>query len=92
MMSIGNQVELCSQHFNKWRDVALTTFDKALEKKAIERAFFWLELQAAFVVLWAIEQTKGKDPQTKMKLIAAKANLSKKLADYAKEILNELNL
>jgi hypothetical protein len=58
----------------------------------MEKAFFWLELQAAFVALFAIEQTKGKEPKVKRQLVIAKTNLSKRLADYASEILNELNL
>jgi len=56
------------------------------------RAFFWLELQTAFIALFAIEKTNGDDPKAELKLISAKANVSKKLAEYAKEILNELNV
>ena len=58
----------------------------------MKRAFFWLELQTAFITLFAIEKTNGNDSKAELKLISAKANLSKKLAEYAKEILNELNV
>jgi hypothetical protein len=42
--------------------------------------------------LFAIEQAKGNDSKIKRQLIIAKTNLSKRLADYANEILDELNL
>jgi hypothetical protein len=58
----------------------------------MEKAFFWLELQAAFLVLFAVEQAKGKDKQIKRKILMAKANLSRRLADYAKQTLDEINL
>ena len=87
-MSIQNQVAMCTEHYKRWKDTALATGDK----KAMEKAFFWLELQSAFMALHAIEQVKGTDSTTKRKLIIAKTNLSKKLADYANEVLNEIKL
>lgn len=84
-MPIQNQIALCSEHYTRWKDIALTRGDI----KAMERAFFWLELQTAFVALHAVEQTRN-DVKTKRKLIIAKTNLSKKLADYANETLKEL--
>lgn len=89
-MSIGNQIALCSQHYQKWKGLALNSQNTVESRKALERAFFWLELQTAFITLHAIEQMKGRDPTVKRRLIIAKANLSKKLADYADEILNEV--
>lgn len=91
-MPIENQVELCSQHYQKWKDQALFSRDIYEARKCLERAFFWLELQTAFIVLHTIEQAKGNDKEVKRKLIQAKANLSKKLAEYAKEILDEIKL
>ena len=91
-MSIESQVALCSHYYQKWKNQALFSRDMYEARKAIERAFFWLELQSAFVILHAMEQTKGNDKEVKKKLILAKANLSKKLAEYAKEILNEIKL
>jgi len=90
-MSIETQIALCSQHYQKWKNQALFTSDIYDARKAIERAFFWLELQSAFIVLHAAEQAKGNDKEMKLKLIQAKTNLSKKLADYAKQILDEIN-
>jgi hypothetical protein len=91
-MNLQNQIATCSYHYQKWKNLALSTADQKEAKRCMEKAFFWLELQAAFTVLFAVEKTKGKDPAVKRKLLIAKANLSKRLTDYAKEILNELNL
>lgn len=91
-MTIESQVALCSQHYQKWKDQALLNIDMDEAKKAMNRAFFWQELKAAFIVLHAIEQNKGQNKEVKRKLIYAKANLSKKLADYAQEILDEIQV
>jgi hypothetical protein len=91
-MHIKDQISLCSYHYQKWKNLALSTFDTKEAGRYMKKAFFWLELQSAFITLFAVEQTRGKDPKVKRKLIVAKANLSKRLADYASEILNELDL
>ncbi len=87
-MSIQAQVAMCTEHYKRWKDTALSTGDK----KAMEKAFFWLELQSAFMALHTIEQVKGSDASTKRKLIIAKTNLSKRLADYAKEVMDEIKI
>ena len=89
-MPIEDQITTCSHHYQKWKNQALITNDIYEAKKAFNRAFFWLELQTAFLTLHAVEQTRGSDREVKKKLIQAKTNLSKKLAEYAKEILNEI--
>ena len=91
-MPIESQLELCSQHYQKWKNQALLNGDMEEARKAMKRAFFWKDLQAAFIALHAIEQTQGKDNEVKKKLIHAKANLSRKLAEYAQEILDEIRL
>ena len=83
-MAIQTQIALCSEHYQRWKDIALTKSDS----KAMERAFFWLELQTAFIALHALEQSRN-DVKTKRKLIIAKTNLSKKLAEYAQKTLKE---
>jgi len=90
-MNLQDQVTTCSTHYQKWKNLALSTFDPKEARKCMEKAFFWIELQAAFVSLFAIEQAKGKDVKIKKQLRTAKANLSKKLADYASQVLDELN-
>lgn len=91
-MSVEDQMAVCSQHYQKWKTLANSTNSLEESRKAMKKAFFWLELQTAFMALWTVEQTKGKDPKVKKQLILAKTNLSKRLADYANEILNELSL
>ena len=90
-MSLGQQISLCSEHYERWKNYALSATSTEESRKALKRAFFWLEVQSAFIILHAVDQTEGNDPQTKEKLIIAKANLSKRLADYAEEILSELD-
>jgi len=85
-MELNSQLAMCNEYYSKWKDIALRTSDK----KALERAFFWLELQAAFSFLWALEQSKDKNKELKKKIILAKSKLSEKLAKYADEILNEI--
>ena len=89
-MSIETQIATCTEHYQMWKDKALFTNDIYQAKKAIERAFFWMELRSAFLFLSAIEKTKGNDNETKMKLIQAKTNLSRKLSEYAKELLDSI--
>jgi hypothetical protein len=83
-MTIESQIKICNDNYQRWKQLALNG-----ERKAVERAFFWLELQTAFIALHSIEQTH-QDGESKEKLIMAKVNLSNKLADYAKEILKEM--
>lgn len=89
-MDIREQLAMCSRHYKKWKGMALSEGDREASKKFMERAFFWLELQSAFMALWAVEKTAPSDQRTKNQIIAAKANLSKKLADYAKGILDDM--
>ena len=90
-MSLERQLSLCSDHYEKWKSLALSANSLTESKKCLEKAFFWLELQTAFITLFAVEKTNGSNPKAELKLISAKAGLSKKLAEYAKEILNELD-
>lgn len=89
-MDLGQQIELCSYYYQKWKKLALASTSLKDAKKFLKKACFWLELQSAYLALWSIEQLKGRDPRVKEKLLKAKANLAKKLADYAEEVLKEL--
>ena len=84
------QIATCGEHYQMWKDKALFTNDINASKKAVERAFFWMELRAAFLFLMSIEKTNGSNPEVKSKLIRAKLNLSRKLSYYLKEILSEI--
>lgn len=89
-MAIGNQIATCSEQYSRWKRMALDAKTLTAVKECLDKALFWLELQTAFVALWSVEQTRGKDPTVKRKLIFAKANLSKRLADYAQKTLEEI--
>ena len=89
-MSMETQITTCNEHYQMWKDKALFTNDISEARKAVERAFFWMELRSAFLFLMAVEKTNGNDSETKEKLIKAKINLSRKLSEYAQELLNEL--
>lgn len=91
-MSFEEQIGMCSQHYQKWKDLALTAKDQLETKRFTERAFFWLELQTAFITLWSIEQAKGKDPIVKKQIMIAKKNLTNKLTQYIEQTLKELEL
>lgn len=87
-----NQIELCSYHYQKWKNSALSANTIEEARNRLEKAFFWLELQAAYIALWSIEKTKENNPEIKQKIITAKINLSRKLTEYARKILNEIQL
>jgi hypothetical protein len=91
-MPIDEQIGMCSRNYQKWRELALTARDQIETKKFTERAFFWLELQAAFITLWSIEQVKGKDPMVKRRILEAKKNLTSKLTEYIDKTMKELEL
>jgi len=91
-MTLETQLEMCAEHYKKWKQAALEAKDLPEGKKALEKAFFWLELHSAFIVLNAVEQVNGKDPKIRNKILIAKTTLSKKLANYANEVLDELKL
>jgi len=89
-MELRDQISLCSQNYQKWKGLAFSTQNKEESRKFLDKAFFWIELQTAFIVLLAAEQTKGNDPAFKKKLMIAKASLLKRLSNYAEKILNEI--
>jgi len=89
-MPIETQIATCSEQYSRWKRLALDAQTLPEVKKCLNKALFWLELQTAFVALWNIEETRGKDPAVKRQLIVAKTNLSKRLADYAQKTLEEI--
>jgi len=89
-MSFEDQLEICGFHYNKWKNAALAASNIEESKKYLEKAFFWLELQTAFIALDSVEKVQGKDPKVKNKLLIAKTHLSKKLANYANDVMNEM--
>ncbi len=91
IMSVETQVATCTENYNMWKAKALSISDVYQSRKAVERAFFWMELRSAFLFLMSIEKTAGNDKEIKDKLIRAKLNLSKKLSDYLREMIREMS-
>lgn len=89
-MNLQQKIQICSKHYKKWKQKALLSQNLEHAKKAMEKAFFWLELNSAFLGLWAIEKLKGDDVNILIKLMIAKLNLSKKLVEYTEKILEEI--
>ena len=90
-MGVKEQMATCSRQYSKWKEMALDAETMPELKMCLRKAMFWMELHTAFVALWSIEHARGDDPETKERLIMAKSNLSKRLADYAENILDEIN-
>jgi hypothetical protein len=91
IMTIQKQIETCSEQYKRWKVLALDAESIAEVKRCLEKAMFWMELQTAFVALWSVETSSGSDPRVKHKLMLAKSNLSRKLADYAEKTLKEID-
>ncbi|MEM7821246.1 MAG: hypothetical protein QXX38_00285 [Candidatus Aenigmatarchaeota archaeon] len=89
-MGLDEQIKTCSYHYQKWKALALSSKNSEESRKCLERAFFWIELQTAFITLFAMEKIGKEDPNIRSKIISAKANLSKRLVEYAREILKDL--
>jgi len=89
-MPIHEQIATCAEQYGRWKRLALDAQTLPAMKECLGKALFWLELQNSFVALWSVERTMGDDPSVKRKLIFAKTNLSRKLADYAQKTLDEL--
>jgi len=90
-MAIQDQIATCSRQYTRWKELALDAKTMPELQMCLKKAMFWMELQTAFVALWSVEQARGNDPEVREKIIMAKSNLSKKLADYAQEVLDEIN-
>jgi phage-related protein len=90
-MSIRHQLETCAKQYSIWKELALKAKTMEELKMCLKKAIFWMELQTAFVTLWSVEQVRGDEPEVRQNIITAKSNLSKRLADYAEEVLNEIN-
>lgn len=90
-MGVKEQMATCSRQYTRWKQLAFEAETIPELKRCLSKAMFWMELHTAFMTLWSVEQIKGDDPEVKDKLILAKTNLSKKLADYAQNVLDEIN-
>ena len=73
----------CARRYEYWKKIALSTSDERRRIDSMKKAFFWLELCSAFLLL-KIAEDRGKD------MTKAKVRISEKLAKYAEEILKEI--
>ncbi len=83
------KLEICSNNYKTWKEIALKSKDPRMIKKAAEKAFFWIELQTSFLVLNELEKNLITESERK-KLLNMKLNLMKKLLSYAKKVAEEL--
>lgn len=87
-MDLKEQLEICYKNYKKWKELALSL--KGVEsQKAMERAFFWLEMHSAFFVIGAIEKTRKMSKEDVVKLIQLKSKLVERLAEYAKTLIED---
>jgi len=82
-------IRICNSHYNYWKKRALNSDDPVERVKAMEKAFFWLETQSSMLIVWAIENSNGNNEKMLRNIVKAKVNISKKLMDYAEQILRE---
>ncbi len=83
------KLEICSNNYKTWKEIALKSKDPQMIKKAAEKAFFWIELQTSFLVLNELEKNLVTESERR-KLLNMKLNLMKKLLSYAKKVAEEL--
>ena len=83
------KLEICSNNYKTWKEIALKSKDPQIVKKAAEKAFFWIELQTSFLVLNELEKNMLTESERR-KILNIKLNLMKKLLSYAKKVAEEL--
>jgi len=87
-MELEEQLMICYHNYKIWKEKALNSF--GLEsKKAMEKAFFWLEIHSALFAVGLIE-LKAKTKEEKKKVIEAKKKICDKLSEYEKILLEEI--
>jgi hypothetical protein len=85
-MNLKQQLEICYRNYKKWKELAFS-LSGSESQKAMERAFFWLEMHSAFFAVGTIENSRKKDRETVEKLIEMKVKLMERLVEYAKTLL-----
>lgn len=86
-MSLETQIGTCNERYSAWKNKAMFTNDIREAKKAVERAFFWMELRSALLFLMSVENSGKDNAASKEKILRAKMNLSRKLSEHTKELL-----
>jgi len=87
-MSLKEQLEMCYKNYKKWKELAFS-LDGTESQKAMERAFFWLEMHSAFFAVGILEKTRKMSKDDAIKLIQLKSKLIERLVEYAKTLIEE---
>ena len=90
-MTPNEIVDMCSKHYNEWRDQALKAETKEEMMKYLNKSFFWMELQSNLLVLWTVENSFSEDQAIQDKVILAETNINKKIMDYMDTVFKDLN-
>lgn len=89
-MDLRKQLEICYLNYKKWKEKAIQNANLD-GRKALERAFFWLEIHAALYAIGVLE-TKVKTKEEKKELMGAKRKIIEKLEEYERTLADELDL
>ena len=87
-MELRQQLEICYKNYKKWKELAFS-LSGIESKKALERAFFWLEMHSALYAIGIIENSKNMSKDEIRKLVSIKMNIIEKLSDYAKTLIED---
>ncbi len=89
-MDLAEKIAICEENFKRWREAALKAKDMNEARRFMEKAFFWLKLQTAFITLFSLESFAKGDEDLARKILIAKVNLIKKMVDYTKNLIDEM--
>jgi len=87
-MNLREQLEICYKNYKKWKELAFS-LDGIESQKAMERAFFWLEMHSAFFAVGTLEKTRNLSKGDIAKIIQLKSKLIERLAEYAKTLIDD---
>jgi len=87
-MNLKEQLEICYRNYKKWKELAFS-LNGTESQKAMERAFFWLEMHSAFFAIGTLEKTRKMSKDEVIKLIQLKSKLIERLAEYAKTLIDD---
>jgi len=87
-MDLKQQLEICYKNYKKWKELAFS-LNGIESQKAIERAFFWLEMHSAFFAVGTLEKTRKMNKDEVVRLIEIKSKLIERLVEYAKTLIDD---
>ena len=82
------QLEICYKNYKKWKELAFS-LNGIESQKAIERAFFWLEMHSAFFAVGTLEKTRKMNKDEVVRLIEIKSKLIERFVEYAKTLIDD---